>query len=239
MQTLAALGYRVYAPDLPGYGESPHPGVPVTLAYLRRVVAELVEALELHSFDLGGVSLGGGLSLAYALDHPEQVRRLLAVAPYGISSYVPGGRLGAWFVRWPGIERLNPWLARFPALVQAATAQIVRTPGALTPELLAEVTEAMGNPASAQAWNEFQRDEITPAGLKTVLLSRLPELTAPTLIVHGTADFTVPYQAAEEAARLLPRGELLLLPGAGHWTQRDQPQAFHSALARFLGGNAG
>jgi len=86
---MAALpGFRVYAPDLRGYGASE--AKPVEAARGLRDYADdihaLVEALGLGSFHLLGWSLGGCITMQYVIDHPERVRTLTLHAtgsPYG------------------------------------------------------------------------------------------------------------------------------------------------------------
>lgn len=63
---------------------------------------------------------------------------------------------------------------------------------------------------------------------------RLPRVTAPTLVVRGERDPLVPQRWGEEAARLLPRGQLLVIPGAGHVAHYDAVDRFAPAVRPFL-----
>ena len=75
---LVKAGYRVYLPDLPGYGRSEKPA---DFSYSVRDEAEVVvgflDALGLKQVDLGGWSMGGGIVQHVAFRHPERVRRLM------------------------------------------------------------------------------------------------------------------------------------------------------------------
>lgn len=78
-------GRRVYALDLLGYGDSDKPR---DASYSVRMQAEVVrgfmDALQLRSADMIGVSLGGWISLRFASEHPERVRRLVLVSSAGL-----------------------------------------------------------------------------------------------------------------------------------------------------------
>jgi abhydrolase domain-containing protein 14 len=74
---------------------------------------------------------------------------------------------------------------------------------------------------------------VAPAGIdeqRGVLAGAL----VPTLLVWGEMDTVVPVASGRELLELLPRGELTVIPGAGHACYLDQPEAFHKALLTFL-----
>jgi pimeloyl-ACP methyl ester carboxylesterase len=64
---------------------------------------------------------------------------------------------------------------------------------------------------------------------------KLPGIAAPTLVVRGGNDPLVPQRWAEEVARRLPRGELLVLPGLGHTINYSAPKELVTAVRPFLG----
>jgi 2-hydroxy-6-oxonona-2,4-dienedioate hydrolase len=64
---------------------------------------------------------------------------------------------------------------------------------------------------------------------------KLPGITAPTLVVRGERDAVVSQRWAEEVARRLPRGELRLVPGAGHAINYSAPDQFVATMRPFLG----
>jgi pimeloyl-ACP methyl ester carboxylesterase len=63
---------------------------------------------------------------------------------------------------------------------------------------------------------------------------KLPHIQAPTLVVRGTRDPVVPQDWAEHAARLLPRGRLVLVDGGTHTLNYAYPDAFASSILPFL-----
>jgi 2-hydroxy-6-oxonona-2,4-dienedioate hydrolase len=64
---------------------------------------------------------------------------------------------------------------------------------------------------------------------------KLPDIVAPTLVVRGERDPLVPQRWADEVIRLLPRGELRVLPGLGHTINYTAPKEFVNAMRPFLG----
>jgi 2-hydroxy-6-oxonona-2,4-dienedioate hydrolase len=70
--------------------------------------------------------------------------------------------------------------------------------------------------------------------LRDPVEEKLPLVEAPTLVVRGGRDLIVSQRWAEEFAALLPRGRLLVVPGAAHAVNYDDPEALADAVLRFL-----
>ena len=86
--TAFAGSHRVIAVDLPGFGDSPLPargGISVPI--YARMLARLMEALELSATAFVGHSMGGFTAVELAIDYPELVERLVLVSPAGLSTY--------------------------------------------------------------------------------------------------------------------------------------------------------
>lgn len=228
-----AESYTVYAPDLPGYGESDPPDSTPTTAWYGTVVRKFLDALDVETASLVGVSLGGAIALDVALTRPERVTNLVLVDSYGLGGTVPGGRLGALFVRIPklarGIERL---LARNRRLTALSVRGIVH-PTNLSPELVDDVW-AVARASDGQAWRAFQRNEVGFGGLKTNYLDRLPDVSMPTLLIHGENDTLVPVDWAVRAGTLIPDSEVRILPQCGHWPPRERSEKFTELVRTFL-----
>ena len=91
VQPLADAGYRVLAPDLPGYGDSDKP---VSLEYDPLAAVDFtrrfLEALSVQKASLVGNSAGGLVAAMFSLEHPERTNRLALVAPGGWDARYPG-----------------------------------------------------------------------------------------------------------------------------------------------------
>lgn len=226
---------RVFAFDWPGYGGSSRTGLAHALDAYVPFLGRLLDALGLRSASLAGLSMGGAIALGFALSAPERVDKLILVDSYGLQRDAPGGRAAYWFVK---LGFLTDWtyalLRRSPALVRRTLRGILHNPASLTPDLLAEAAAALSQPDAGRAFQAFQHSEMTPAGLRTVYLDRLPALTTPTLLIHGAQDTLVPLNCAQEAARRLPRARLDVFEGCGHWLPRDAPERFNQAVLDFV-----
>jgi pimeloyl-ACP methyl ester carboxylesterase len=231
-----AASRRVFAPDWPGYGDSDRPDSQYTMAYYISVLGDLIQALGLHRPTLIGVSMGGGIALGFALDHPQAVDKLVLVDSYGLQDRAPAHGLSWLFVRLPLVNELTWALtARSRWLARASLAGIFRDPGRLSKGLVDAVYAELSKPGAGAAFRSFQKDEVQWRGLRTVYMDRLHELQAPTLFVHGAQDTLVPLRFAREAHARVPGSRLEVIADAGHWPQREQPAQFLQAVSSFLG----
>jgi pimeloyl-ACP methyl ester carboxylesterase len=84
-------------------------------------------------------------------------------------------------------------------------------------------------------FESWQRDQVRWNRLATDYAPQLTSFRPPALIVHGSQDPGVPVAHAVAAASLLPDAELVVVTGARHWVQRDQPDVVVDAMLGFLG----
>jgi len=233
---LLARRYTVIAPDLLGHGESAKPLGDYSLgAYASGLRDLVVGALGIERATLVGQSLGGGVAMQLAYQHPELCERLVVVGSGGL------GRDVSWMLRLlalPGAEVLMPLL--FP--------RFVREPG----DRLARVLHGWGlrAPHVAEMWSAYAsltetenrraflrtlRAVIDPRGQTVSALDRLYLASAvPTLIVWGEQDAIIPVQHAYDAHEVLPHSRLEVFPGAGHFVHVEQPSKFAEVLGEFI-----
>ncbi len=236
--TLPALArtHHVIAPDLPGYGESDHPtDFPHTLDSYVSIVCALMDALDIERASLCGVSLGGAITIGFALAHAPRVNKLVPVASYGLQSHAPAHFLSYFFVRMPGMIRATyAMLGRNRNWSRAALSNIFADPRAVTDDLAADVFIEMNRPHVGDAFARFQQHELLPRRLRTIYMDRLSEISAPTLFVHGDRDRLVPIAYAREAQRRMPNARLRVMQSCGHWPQRERPDEFNAVVTDFL-----
>ncbi|WP_331232780.1 alpha/beta fold hydrolase [Natronorarus salvus] len=238
-ETLPALadGYQVFAPDLPGYGESAHPEAPYSIEYFAHTLSGFMDALNITHASLVGISMGGGIALQFALSNPDRVDRLVAVDSYGLTGEVPGGKLGYLVVRLPLFRRLTYGALRNSRrLMRASVRRMVGSPDVVTPGMVVEIEREAKREDAGLAFNRFQRAEVGWNGLRTEFSDRLHELSVPTLFVHGAEDTLVPPEASIRAATLAPDAELEMMEGVGHWPPRERPEEFAGLVREFLRG---
>ncbi|MGV0742125.1 alpha/beta fold hydrolase [Mycolicibacterium sp. XJ870] len=238
---LAPAGYRVIAPDHPGYGHSPPAQLPMTQERLVAYVAELADALDLDGYAIGGLSLGGALTIGHVLDRPDRVVGAMLLGSYGIMPRLSDGPMSAvrQLLTWASVRTgllgaVTQWVGTNRAAMAKSMQALIRDPAQLTDELMDEIMAAAGRPSGFKAFEQWQRDQVLWNKLRTDYSPRLTSFPRPALIVHGDRDSGVPVAHARTAARLIPTASLEIVVGAGHWVQRDAPEAVVRATADFL-----
>lgn len=236
--------FQVYAPDWPGYGESPDPEVDPDGAYYAEVLADFLDAIPAEQPVLVGLSMGGAAAMGVALDEPERVRSLVLVDSYGLRDAVPGGTAAYLLAKTPFAAQMGRQLAAGPlstgsrggsrAGARAAITPFVADPDGLDEAFLDGVAERLAEPGAGSAFVAFQRAEFGPDGVKTHFGDRLGEVAVPTLVVNGAADPLIPPEWAERAAAAIPDAQLAVLDECGHWPPRERPQSFLDVLEPFL-----
>ena len=235
MGPLAESGHRVVAPDLPGYGDSERPDIAYNTSFFIDFVGQLITTLELERPSLMGLSMGGAIALGITLRWPERVNRLVLVDSYGLQR-----KVAMQFISWlsvitPGVMESTWAMVRSSrSMARWSMTNIFHDPKAISDALLDEILVEAKKPYAGRAFTRHQRDDVFANGLRTVYLDRLGEIKTPVLIVHGRDDKAVPLACAEEAHRLIPGSTLHVIPGAGHWSQREKPQEFIHTVVDFL-----
>lgn len=238
---LAEAGYRVIAPDHPGYGHTPSAPWRMTQERLVAHVGEVADALALGRYAIGGLSLGGGMTIGHVLQRPDRVTGAMLFGSYGIMPRLGDGRTArvAHLISWTLVRSglMTPLMRAYassPARMARGLRGLVRDDDRRTPELIAEVVHESRREHALEAFEGWQRDEVLPGRLRTDYSPRLGDVRLPTLLVHGERDAGVPLAAAQSAATLLPDARLVVAPGAGHWVQRDAPDLVLATIVGFL-----
>ncbi|MCS6848913.1 MAG: alpha/beta hydrolase [Anaerolineae bacterium] len=231
-----AQAHCVFAPEMPGYGESDRPAhFDHAIESYGRILHGFMEALDIARASFAGVSMGGALTLHMGLAYPERVIKLVPVASYGLQRTAPAHLLSYLLTRTLLLTRLiYPALRNNRAWVRASLSRIFADPTRLTDDLVDSVCEEIRKPKTGEAFAAFQRRELLPDRLRTNYLARLGEIAAPTCFVHGDKDALVPVACAREAAARLPGASLRVMHNCGHWPQRERPEEFNAIVTEFL-----
>ena len=227
--------HRTFAPDWPGYGESDKPTTEYSTEYYVKFLGRLMDALGLERAVLVGVSLGGAISLGFALQSPGRVYKLVLVDSHGLGGEVPWRTISWALVRLPLLNKAI-WaiMGRSRRMVGWSLRAVFHDPGNITADLVDEVYQITKKPEAARAWRSWQRNEIRWDGLHTNFVGRLHEVAVPTLILHGAEDRFVPVAWARRAHQLIEDSELHVLPRCGHWLPREKPEEFEHVVSSFL-----
>ncbi|ABC22074.1 alpha/beta fold hydrolase [Rhodospirillum rubrum] len=207
---LAADGWAVIAPDLPGHGQSEGPPL-TSVSDLSDWLLGVFDALGLYRAVVSGHSLGGLIALEFARHHCV---RSAGLALIGTAAALPVHldllkaadhdlpRAATMISRWGYTAQADP------TLVEARKSQWATTaPGLLHTDLM--VCDGYGEGAAAAA--------------------RIP---CPALVVHGEQDRMVSLRGALMLVEILPHGHALLVTNAGHMVMDERPDAVLEALHR-------
>jgi pimeloyl-ACP methyl ester carboxylesterase len=241
---LAGRGFHVVRFDNRDAGRSTHlPGAPPTIRQLllrskraaRYTLADmacdaagLLSKLETGPAHVVGASMGGMIAQTLAAHHPQHVRSLVSIMSNtgALSNGQPALRMYPFFLRRPSVGR-DEYVAHFTRLFAAIGSRgLPRDPDEIR-ELAALSYDRDHDPASAGR----QLAAIIASGDRTAELGRI---TAPTLVVHGTADPLVRPSGGRATARAITGSRLMRVEGMGH----DLPRAKWTELIDAIAENA-
>lgn len=211
--------FRVIRCDRRGHGRSPVAAGRATLDDLGADLVALLDALRLERVSFCGLSLGGLEGMWLALAAPERVDRLALCCTRAAFPPRETWVERAATVRGEGMDAIadavlgrwfrEPFHEASPGVVARFREMLVSTP-------------AEGYAACCEALADA---DLTP---------RLREIAAPTLVVTGSDDPTVPPEAGDELARAVPGARHAVVEGAAHLANVEQPEAFTAAVLRHL-----
>lgn len=230
--------YRVYAPDLPGYGQTEYKAnISYSNTFYTRFIHDLIQELRLEKPILIGLSMGGSIAIEYALTYPHQVKALGLVCSYGLLDRWPGHCLTYHgYVNTPLNALSYKLLAKSRFLIkQLLKAGLIYNPHNINEKLIDQIQQAAQSPHAGKAFQSFQKSEyLDRGGLKSNFMQRLSEIKVPVLILHGTHDRTVPVKYAHLAHQRIPNSELHLMKKTRHWPQKERPDEFVQMVTSFL-----
>jgi 3-oxoadipate enol-lactonase len=213
--------YRTIALDNRGVGRSDLPAGPYSIDLMASDGAAVLDAAGVDRAHVFGVSMGGMIAQEFALQYPRRVRSLI---------------LGCTAAGGPTALQAEPEVLQVlvrrdlsPDASVAATNPFLYDP-ATPPERLDQDTvirkqwwpDPVGYMAQLQgilAWEAY---------------SRLPQIAAPTLVIHGEGDRLIPPGNAKLITDRIRGAKLMMIPRAGHVFPTDQPDLVHRAVLEFL-----
>ena len=215
--------YRMTAFDNRGAGRTPMPDAPATVEAMADDAAAVLRGLDIGSTHVAGFSGGSIIAQELALRHPDLVRSLVLQST------------------WPAMD---PYLRRLAGLirwlVEAAPSErqflewfftLIYTPRATNEGVVDQIIdEALAFP-HPQAPEDTQRTLDAFIGHDTS--ARLPEITAPTLVLAGGIDITSRPELGRAVADLVPGAQFEVLEHESHQPFQEVPDVWNDRVARF------
>jgi pimeloyl-ACP methyl ester carboxylesterase len=228
---LAALerDFDVVAYDHRGVGRSSWVTDPFSIVDLAEDAAALLDALGWEAAHVVGISMGGMVAQELALRHPERIRTLTLGCTYS------GGEGSA--------------LASNEVATKLSEAMLTGDPErAIRTSFEINVSPGYGADQSAYA-TFYEMATALPTAVPVLMLQiqaigahdtldRLGEITAPTLVVHGTLDEMLPYSNAVLIASRIPNARLETFEGVGHMFWWEQPERSADAIRSLVQGSS-
>ena len=228
--------FTVVVPDMPGYGRSTkridHED---PFGDLAAAMGDLLDVMGVQRAHLVGNSYGGAAALRMALDRPDRVDRMVLNGPGGVGTTraLPTRGLNQLLGYYGGVGPTRAKMAAFIRESLVADASAVpdsviddRYQKSLDPEVIANppLRRPSGKTALRTVWRmDLTRDR------------RLTKCDVPTLVVWGTRDKVNRPSGGAQLAFTMPRCDLYLASGVGHWVQWEAPDLFNRLVLGHLG----
>jgi pimeloyl-ACP methyl ester carboxylesterase len=246
LPVLAGLGYRVWAPDLRGYGQTDRPDRTrdYRMELLIDDVVGLVRAAGEEKATIIAHDWGGLIAWHVAMRHPEVVDRLVVMNLPHPAVLAREIRRGPQAMRslYTLVFQL-PWLPErllstdgHRRIDNAFTSMAV-DPTRFTPEDLRHYREAASEPGALTAMLAYYRAYLRGGGAARQRALGFPRIDAPTLMIWGEHDTALGKETTIGTAEHVRDLTVRYLPNASHWVQQEAPETVNAMLRAWLGGS--
>ncbi|MCS6897004.1 MAG: alpha/beta fold hydrolase [Nitrospira sp.] len=229
-----ARHFRVITLDLPGFGLSDKPDIEYRPDQLVDFFTRFMDAIHLSHATLVGNSMGAGLAMAMALDHPERVDKLVLIGglPGNIRSALTSPivkrtletRAPSWVISL-GNRLFGGWV------VKAVLNELVHDRSLLTPAVLERSNLNRRRPGLIQPMLAMKQ---TLGLWESDYAPRLGTIRHPTLVIWGEHDRVFPLAVGEELHHLIKGSGFSSIPAAGHLPQWERPDLVNRLLIAYI-----
>lgn len=206
----------VYAPDLPGYGQSDPPPARPGIGDYAAAIGDFLDSMRFRQIDVLGYHTGSLVATELAIARPQQIRRVVLV---GVPVLTEADREAFRRAPWPvpsaedGSHLMTEWRRTLEW----------RGPGVTLEMLARSFAEKLHNGPNAH-WG-------AAAVMQYAARERLPQITQPVLVLRPKDDL---WEATLRVRELLPRARMADLPAHGHGLFEAAPEAVAEAMREFL-----
>lgn len=219
-EALVQCGYRVLAPDLPGFGKTPADARRWRLSGVAAELQGYLDEKKVTACGVMGISMGGVIAQILAANCPERIRKVILINTFASL------RRGRWSERLYFIKR---GLRAFILSPQAQADLVARR---VFPNADQEAFRRMLKASIAQADGKVYRACML-ALARYDGREQARKIAAPVLVISGANDTTVPLEVQKELVHALPHAAQVIIPHAGHAANIDQPQLFNRLMLEF------
>lgn len=228
--------FRVIAVDLPGYGKSQKGNYSYSLSFYAETIKNLIDELQLKNVVLVGHSMGGQISIIFALKYPDKLSKLILAAPAGFEEFQKGE---------------GDWLRSVITMygVKTTTEEGIRRNLSNNfynwSDKWEWMVEERVRMRKAKDFDEFTYtvDRCVDAMLDEPTFNKLSGIKTPTLIIHGKYDGLIPNpylnpgfpsDVFSRGEKEIPNAKRVEIDCAGHMIMMEKPEEFNNEVINFL-----
>lgn len=231
LEPLAAAGYHVFAPDLPGHGfATKSASADHSIPGHRDFVLGFLDKIEAPQAVLVGTSLGGHVVAAAACQRPQRVKALVMIGSLGLQPITP-----------ERVEKIRTGLADMSLeAMRRRLLTVFSDPSFVTDELVREDVLVNTSPGARECLDRFC-GYMAERFNQDLVLDGLAALgkTPPLLLLWGEEDQSVPVAVGRAARERLRDAKLVTFARTNHTPYMERPELFNRVLTDFLAGRLG
>lgn len=210
---LMTEGYRVFSPDMPGFGKTPLPKKSMFLSDYVAFVKQYLKEKKLQKIIFIGHSFGGRVATKFTVSYPNLVEKLILTGS-------------------PLIKRPLSFKKKIISSLSKIGKRILFfTPAKNSDSARKIIYQLLGE------WDYYKSNELSQTFKNIVqedLSNLLSQIKTPTLIIWGAKDTFVPILDAKEIAQKISGATLVILPSETHKLPYEHPHAFFTKIVKFL-----
>lgn len=227
--------HRVIVPDLPGHGRSEGGAHRYGLRFYVNWLRDLLDTLGIDRAILLGNSLGGAITLAFTLEHPDRVLSLIPIDALGISGMLPYRTVQYVAKRLPYLIGIVLNFRMPSPLLSYLNGMVFLDPYAQQ-DCIIEMASLNAKHGIWYLWSGLSvllGDFLFPRHRRR-FTERLAAITTPTLIIWGRHDHLLPVRDAFAGTRHIPHARVLIFENSAHLPFMEEADDFNAILRAFL-----
>ncbi|MEO8773371.1 MAG: alpha/beta hydrolase [Gelidibacter sp.] len=231
--------YTCIALDLPGYGKSSKPEADYTASYFAEVVHQFIEKLELKNVVLIGHSMGGQASIKLATTYPDDIQKLILVAPAGLERFSEAS------------ATLMKSFFTVASVKNTTDAQIEKNYALNFYTQPEEVSKMINDRKHIKEASDFEANceaivKSVSGMLNDPVYNDLEHILQSTLVIFGDQDMLIPNRyfnptlTTEAVGNIslekIKNAKLEFIKDAGHFVQFEKPREVNALIQQFVDG---